>query len=100
MRYSFAGEPSPDSRRSRMLLNAMVLTLLFPARINELHRTRLAFAIRQTPNTRRGDPVSQNRSMHSKQKPVLAGADCLKDLPLSTNSEPRCRCFEANVLPV
>ncbi len=50
-----------------MLLNAMVLTLPFPARINELHRMSLTFAIRQTPNTRRGNRVSQNRNMYSKQ---------------------------------
>jgi len=49
-----------------MLLNTIVLTLPFPARINELHRTRLTFAIRQTPNTRRGNPVS-HRNMYSKQ---------------------------------
>jgi hypothetical protein len=50
-----------------MLLNAMVLTLPFPARINELHRTRLTFAIRQKPNTRMGNHVSQNRNMCLKQ---------------------------------
>src|SRR5712671_6433545 len=41
MRYSFAGEPSPDSRRRRMLRNTMVLTLPFPARIYKCHRTLL-----------------------------------------------------------
>src|ERR1700730_2941257 len=65
-----------------MLLNAMVLTLLFPARINGLHRTRLTFAIRQKPNTRMGNHVSQNRNMYSNQSQFSQRPERLKDLPL------------------
>jgi hypothetical protein len=65
-----------------MLLNAMVLTLPFPARINELHRTRLTSAIRQKPNTRMGNHVSQNRNMYSQQSQFWQRPECLKDLRL------------------
>jgi hypothetical protein len=53
MRYSFAEEPSPDSRRSR-IPNDMVLTLApFPSQFNKWHHVRF-LAIQQNPDTRLG----------------------------------------------
>ena len=83
MRYSFAGEPLTDSRRSRMFPNDMVLTLAFhfPARINKLHQTGL-LAIQQNPDTRLGGLCIGTGNMYSKQSRQEPNA---MD-PLSTNT--------------
>jgi hypothetical protein len=83
-----------------MLPNAMVLTLQFPARIYECHRTQLAgYTVKFRHSAGKSCRPEQKHVFET--KPVLAAAECLKDLPFKhKTASTTAGALIAKVLPV